>query len=208
MISNPFHYRDSQLEGILEWGFERVSREEIFAQTGLQFINQLALPAFGTAATRIPIFDFAESLLMIPDLFNWLLTGEKVNEFTNATTTQLLNPATKQWATDLMDQFNLPSKILGEIAMPGTKLGKLRPAVAKEIGNSDIEVVLPGTHDTASAVMAVPTTQPLSNQPNWCYISSGTWSLMGVEVTDPIINDRCLDLNFTNEGGLEAASVS
>lgn len=203
LISNPFHYRDSQLEGILEWGFERVSREEIFAQTGLQFmqINSL-FQLLALQRRESPILDFAESLLMIPDLFNWLLTGEKVNEFTNATTTQLLNPATKQWATDLMDQFNLPSKILGEIAMPGTKLGKLRPAVAKEIGNSDIEVVLPGTHDTASAVMAVPTTQPLSNQPNWCYISSGTWSLMGVEVTDPIINDRCLDLNFTNEGGV------
>jgi rhamnulokinase len=203
LISNPFHYRDSQLDGILEWGFERVSREEIFAQTGLQFmqINSL-FQLLALQRRESPILEFAESLLMIPDLFNWLLTGEKVNEFTNATTTQLLNPATNQWATGLMDQFGLPAKILGEIAQPGTKLGKLRSSVAKEVGNAEIEVVLPGTHDTASAVMAVPSTEPLSNQPNWCYISSGTWSLMGVEVADPIINQQCLDLNFTNEGGV------
>ena len=203
LISNPFHYRDPQLDGILEWGFERVSREDIFAQTGLQFmeINSL-FQLLALQRRESPILDFAEHLLMIPDLFNWLLTGVKANEFTNATTTQLLNPRTGEWATGLMDQFGLPAKILGDIALPGTKLGKLRPSVAKEIGNSELEVVLPGTHDTASAVMAVPSTESLSNQPNWCYISSGTWSLMGVEVADPIINDRCLELNFTNEGGV------
>ena len=203
LISNPFHYRDPQLDGILEWGFERVSREEIFAQTGLQFmeINSL-FQLLALQRRESPILEFAEHLLMIPDLFNWLLTGVKANEFTNATTTQLLNPRTGEWATGLMDQFELPAKILGDIALPGTKLGKLRPSVAKEIGNNDLEVVLPGTHDTASAVMAVPSTESLSNQPNWCYISSGTWSLMGVEVADPIINDQCLALNFTNEGGV------
>ena len=203
LISNPFHYRDPQLDGILEWGFERVSREEIFAQTGLQFmeINSL-FQLLALQRRESPILDFAQHLLMIPDLFNWLLTGVKANEFTNATTTQLLNPRTGEWATGLMDRFGLPAKILGDIALPGTKLGKLRPSVAKEIGNNDLEVVLPGTHDTASAVMAVPSTESLSNQPNWCYISSGTWSLMGVEVADPIINDRCLELNFTNEGGV------
>lgn len=203
LISNPFHYRDPQLDGILEWGFERVSREEIFAQTGLQFmeINSL-FQLLALKRRESPILDFAEHLLMIPDLFNWLLTGVKANEFTNATTTQLLNPRTGEWATGLMDRFGLPAKILGDIALPGTKLGKLRPSVAKEIGNNDLEVVLPGTHDTASAVMAVPSTESLSNQPNWCYISSGTWSLMGVEVANPIINDRCLELNFTNEGGV------
>ncbi len=203
LISNPFHYRDPQLDGILEWAFERVSREEIFSQTGLQFmeINSL-FQLLALQRRESPILEFAEHLLMIPDLFNWLLTGEKVNEFTNATTTQLLNPCTGEWAVGLMDQFGLPARILGDIALPGTKLGKLRPSVSKEIGNAELEVVLPGTHDTASAVMAVPSTEPLSNQPNWCYISSGTWSLMGVEVASPIINDRCLELNFTNEGGV------
>ncbi|MBA62144.1 MAG: rhamnulokinase [Planctomycetaceae bacterium] len=203
LISNPFHYRDPQLDGILEWGFERVSREEIFAQTGLQFmeINSL-FQLLALQRRESPILDFAEHMLMIPDLFNWLLTGEKANEFTNATTTQLLNPKTGEWAIGLMEKFGLPERILGNIALPGTKLGKLRSSVAKEIGHADIEVVLPGTHDTASAVMAVPSVQPLSNQPNWCYISSGTWSLMGVEVADPIINERCLELNFTNEGGV------
>ena len=203
LISNPFHYRDPQLDGILEWGFERVSREEIFSQTGLQFmeINSL-FQLLALQRRESPILEFAEHLLMIPDLFNWLLTGEKANEFTNATTTQLLNPKTGEWALGLMEKFGLPAAILGNIALPGTKLGKLRSSVAKEIGHADLEVVLPGTHDTASAVMAVPSTQVLSNQPNWCYISSGTWSLMGVEVADPIINDRCLELNFTNEGGV------
>jgi rhamnulokinase len=139
---------------------------------------------------------------MIPDLFHWLLTGVKANEYTNATTTQFLNPKTRKWATELLARFGIPTNILGQIVQPGTKLGKLQPAVAAETNLTSAEVILPGTHDTASAVAAVPAASKPGQRPDWCYISSGTWSLMGVETPQPVINDRVYQLNFTNEGGV------
>jgi rhamnulokinase len=139
---------------------------------------------------------------MIPDLFHWLLTGIKSNEATNASTTQFLNPKTKTWANDLLDRFGLPKQILGKIVQPGTRLGKIQSSVAEDTGLASIDVIVPGTHDTASAVAAVPATSKPGEKPNWCYISSGTWSLMGVETPEPVINQRCYDLNFTNEGGV------
>jgi len=203
LLGNPLHYRDHHTEGILEWAFERVPREEIFAHTGLQFMRFNTLyQLLALQKDRSPILDAAETMLLMPDLFHWLLTGEKSNEFTNATTTQMFNPQQNRWATEVLDSFELPTKLLGEIVQPGTVLGTVRGSVAREIGNSDLKVVLPGTHDTASAVMAVPASESLSDQPNWCYISSGTWSLMGVELQNPVITDTCRQLNFTNEGGV------
>jgi rhamnulokinase len=149
-----------------------------------------------------PLLDVAESLLMIPDLFNWLLTGEKSNELTDASTTQFFDPRSQGWATDLLSRLGLPGHILGPITAPGTRLGRLRPEVADAVGFRDVEVVVPGTHDTASAVMAVPALGAPTAQPRWCYISSGTWSLMGVELPAPVITDTCYRLNFTNEGGV------
>jgi rhamnulokinase len=130
------------------------------------------------------------------------LTGEKANEFTNATTTQFYNPRTQTWSVALFEKFGLPTEIFGDIVPPGTRLGKLRPEVAEASGLSATEVVLPGTHDTASAVMAVPASSQPGSQPDWCYISSGTWSLMGLEVPQPVVTDRVRELNFTNEGGV------
>ena len=138
----------------------------------------------------------------MPDLFHWLLTGIKANEFSNASTTQFYNPRTKSWSSKLFERFDLPLNILGEIVPPGTRLGKMRASLAEETGLHHVDVVLPGTHDTASAVMSVPAESGPSDRPTWCYISSGTWSLMGVETPSPIINDLCRDLNFTNEGGV------
>jgi rhamnulokinase len=149
-----------------------------------------------------PLLDVAQSLLMMPDVFHWLLTGVKANEFTDATTTQFLNPKTGGWATDLLTKFGLPTHILGQIVPPGTRLGKLQASVAEDTDLAGVEVILPGTHDTASAVMAVPAASQPGQRPDWCYISSGTWSLMGVETPQPIINDRVYQLNFTNEGGV------
>jgi rhamnulokinase len=123
-------------------------------------------------------------------------------ERTNATTTQFYNPRTGGWAAPLLERFGIPAGMLGEIRDPGTRLGTLRTSVAAQTGLSGVEVVLPGTHDTASAVMAVPCQASDDERPDWCYISSGTWSLMGVEVPRPVVNDRCLALNFTNEGGV------
>jgi rhamnulokinase len=148
------------------------------------------------------LLDAAETLLMIPDLFHWLLTGVKCNEMTEASTSQFYNPLKGTWATELLEKFALPAGILGRIEQPGAKLGPLRANLAAERGLSAAEVVLPGSHDTASAVMAVPAHSHPGRRPDWCYISLGTWALMGVESPQPVVNDQVLQLNFTNEGGV------
>lgn len=203
LLGNPYHYRDARTAGIFEKAFGIVSREEIFAETGLQFMEFNSL--FQLLAMRLansPLLDAAESLLMIPDLFHWLLTGEKANEFTDVSTSQLYNPASRSWSSVLIERFGLPPRIFGRIVPPGTRLGPVRESVADATGLRGVEVVLPGTHDTASAVMAVPAASVAGANPDWCYISSGTWSLMGVETPRPVINGKCRELNFTNEGGV------
>ncbi len=136
----------------------------------------------------------------------WLLTGKRSVELTNASTTQLLDPRTKAWRTDLISRFELPEKIFGELVEPGTTLGTVQPSVASQVGLHDVPVVIPATHDTASAVIAVPAEGFAPERPSWCYISSGTWSLMGCELPEPKINDRCAELNFTNEGGVRGST--
>jgi rhamnulokinase len=203
LLGNPYHYRDARTTGILERAFQIVPREEIFAETGLQFMEFNTL--YQLVAMKLAnssLLDVAESFLMMPDLFHWLMTGVKANEFTDLSTSQLLNPRTKDYSQKLLERFDIPSKMFGAIAQPGTRLGRLRQAVAEDTGLQNAEVILPGTHDTASAVMAVPAASQSGAQPDWCYISSGTWSLMGIETPQPIINDRCRELNFTNEGGV------
>ncbi|HEX7379201.1 MAG TPA: FGGY-family carbohydrate kinase [Pirellulales bacterium] len=203
LLSNPHCYRDPRCAGMLERAIELVGKKEIFAQTGLQFMPINTLYQFlSLSVQRSPLLEIAESLLLMPDLFHWLLTGVKGNEYTNATTTQFFNTARRTWADDLLARLNLPRHILGEVLEPGTRLGPLQPQVAQDTGLSGVEVVLPGTHDTASAVLAVPAAGHGGDQPDWCYISSGTWLLMGVELPRPVINDECLELNFTNEGGV------
>ncbi len=203
LLGNPVHYRDRRTEGILEEAFGVVSREEIFTQTGLQFMQFNTLfQLFAMQRQASPMLDAAESLLMMPDLFHWLLSGEKSNEYTDATTTQFFDPRQNNWAYPLLERFGLPGRLLGRVSPPGTQLGPLQSSVANEIGAAGIQVVLPGTHDTASAVMAVPAKSTPGKRPDWCYISSGTWSLMGVEVPGPVVTDKCRELNFTNEGGV------
>lgn len=203
LLGNPYNYRDKRTQGMLARALKEVSREEIFAETGLQFMEintlyQLLAMKYG----KSPLLDQAEHMLLIPDLFHWLLTGEKANELTDASTTQLYNPRTRDWSRSLIQRFGLPDNIFGRIVEPGTVLGKLRASVSEATGLGNVEVVVPGTHDTASAVMAVPAASKPGARPDWCYISSGTWSLMGVEVPQPVINDRLRELNFTNEGGV------
>ena len=202
LLGNPRHYRDPHTDGVMQAALERVPAEEVFAQTGLQFmqINTL-FQMLALKEANSPVLEAAESFLMIPDLFNWLLTGRKGNEFTNATTSQMFNPATHTWAGELLKRFGLPTEIFGEIIEPGTDLGPLLPSLADELGLAKTRVVAPGTHDTASAVLAVPASGG-GDRPDWCYISSGTWSLLGAEVAQPVINDACRNFNFTNEGGI------
>ena len=203
LLGNPYHYRDPRTNGVMERAFELVGRENIFRHTGLQFMQfntlyQLLAMKWG----RSPLLEIAETFLMMPDLFHWLMTGVKTNEFTNATTTQFFNPITHDWARELLAEFELPTHILLPISEPGSRIGRLRPQVARELGLPDTEVILPGTHDTASAVMAVPAASKPGEQPDWCYISLGTWALMGVEVPQPVVTDEVLAFNFTNEGGV------
>lgn len=198
LLGNPRHYRDPHTEGIMDAAFSRVPKEEIYRRTGLQFMRFNSLfQLLALQRDQSPLLDVAERLLLIPDLFNYWLTGVAVNEYTDASTSQMLDPASRGWATDLFDRFGLPTRILGTIAQPGSVLGPLRPSVSEETGGRAVPVILPGTHDTASAVAAVP-----ARGDSWAYISSGTWSLMGVEVPQPVISADSLRYNFTNEGGI------
>lgn len=201
LLCNPYHYRDAQTAGILPSVFETVSRDEIFAITGLQFMELNTLyQLIAMQRAGNPVLEIADSLLLVPDLFHWLMTGIKTNERTNASTTQFFNPQQNAWAKELLERFEIPTHILQEITEPGTNLGKLLPRLQEETGLTGTDVIVPGTHDTASAVMAVPTSS--TGKSDWCYISSGTWSLMGVETAQPLINDRVQELNFTNEAGV------
>jgi rhamnulokinase len=203
LLENPHCYRDPRTAGQMEDALRRVGRETIFSHTGLQFMPINTLYQLMAVASRQRwLLDAAQRLLMIPDLFHWLLCGEKSNEFTNATTTQFFNPRAGRWATELLAQLELPTHFLGEIAPPGTRLGPLLPEVQRETGLGGVHVVLPGTHDTASAVLAVPAEREVSRRPEWCYVSMGTWALMGTEVPSPVLSPRCLERTFTNEGGV------
>lgn len=198
LLGNPVHYRDERTHGMLEEAFRRVPRAEIFGQTGIQFmpINTL-YQLLSMAVRESPALAAATRLLTIPDLFNFWLSGEQVNEFTNATTTQCLDPRAGDWAWSLLGRMDIPANIFGPIVQPGTILGPLRPALAAELGLGQAQVIAPATHDTGSAVAAVPFQDPVA-----IYLSSGTWSLMGVELPQPVINERSLADNFTNEGGV------
>jgi rhamnulokinase len=203
LVGHPVHYRDARTSGMIERAEQIVSREEIFAETGLQFMQFNTL--FQLLAEKLSgsrMLEIADSMLMMPDLFHWLLTGERSNELTNATTTQLYNPLRGDWSETLIDRFELPRQIFGPLAQPGTDLGPLRGEVASRTGLQGVRVVLPGTHDTASAVAAVPAESGSSEKPDWCYISSGTWSLMGLELPRPVVTPQCAAYNFTNEGGV------
>lgn len=207
LIGNPVHYRDARTQGMMVEAFQTVSREEIFSHTGLQFMELNTLyQMVAMRRANSAMLEHAKTFLMMPDLFHWLLTHEKSNEMTNASTTQFYNPIEQSWSAELLRSFDLREDIFLPVSPPGTVLGELAPSVVQQTGLRNVRVVLPGTHDTASAVMAVPTTETPSDKPNWCYISSGTWSLMGVEVSRPVINSECSRLNFTNEGGVEGTT--
>lgn len=212
-IGNPVHYRDARTDGMLDAAFQRVPRERIYEITGLQFLPfNTAYQLLAMARAQSPLLECAETLLMMPDLFGWLLTGRRAGERTDASTTQLLDPSTGTWSDELCRGLGLPRAILPDLIEPGTELGPIRRSVADELGLSrPITVIAPATHDTASAVAAVPVgsassaRSPASGSsapPDWCYLSSGTWSLLGVEVPRPVITAETMRYNLTNEGGV------
>jgi rhamnulokinase len=198
LLGNPRHYRDPHTETILAEAFTRVPRWEIFRQTGNQFLRFNSLfQLLALQRDRSPLLDVAETLLFMPDLFHYFLTGNQANEYTNASTSQMLEPASRSWAVGLVEAFGLPRRILSTIIHAGTTLGPLRSSVAREAGLPTIPVIAPATHDTGSAFAAVP-----ASGKSWACISSGTWSLMGTEISAPLVNEQVLKHNFTNEGGV------
>ena len=203
LLANPVCYRDARTQGMLAAATAVVPRDEIFAATGLQFMEINSLyQLVSLARGQSSVLAAAERLLMIPDLFHWLLSGIASNERTNASTTQCFDPQTGDWAYPLLERLGLPRRIFGPITEPGTVLGPLRPDVAADSGLGAVRVVLPGSHDTASAVAAVPADEPPSPRPDWAYVSLGTWALVGAELDRPLVTPECLARNFTNEGGI------
>lgn len=196
-LTDPVAYRDSRTDGMMEEVFKIIPKEKLYFETGIQFqkfntIYQL----YYLKSYHSELLKKAKTFLLIPDYLHFLLTGKKVNEYTNATTTQLVNANTKKWDNKILDRLEIPGEMFQEIRMPGSRLGNLRPELAEEFG-FDMEVILPATHDTGSAVVSVPETE------DTIYISSGTWSLIGVETLFPICTGEALACNFTNEGGLD-----
>jgi rhamnulokinase len=204
LLANPFMYRDAQTDGMMAAAFAKVPKAEIFEATGIQFMEINSLyQLFAMAQRKSAVLDAARTLLFIPDLFNYFFTGVQVAEYSIATTSQMYDPRRRDWARPMLEALGLPTHFLPKITSSGSRIGNVRGDVAGECGVAgEIPVIAPGCHDTASAVAAVPANSPSSQTPDWCYISSGTWSLMGVEVPEPIINERSLKHNYTNEGGV------
>lgn len=198
LLGNPFHYRDSNTEGMIEEACKLVPEAEIYGRTGIAF--QVFNSLYQLLSMRLnnsPLLEKAETMLFTPDLLRYFLTGEKSSEYTIASTSQMLDAHTGDWATDLLDKLGIPKKILAEIINAGTVAGKLTAGVAGELGMERVPVVAVAEHDTGSAVVSVPAVEG-----RYAYLSSGTWSLLGVESAVPVINDSTFRLNYTNEGGI------
>ena len=201
LLSLPVAYRDRRTEGAMEAFFRRVPRARIYELTGVQLmaINTL-FQLYAMVREESPLLKIASDLLMMPDLFSYLLTGRKRAEFTIATTSQLYNPTKRGWDDELLGSLGIPNTMLQEIVSPGTVVGRLEAEIAREAGLSQVPVMATASHDTGAAVAAAP-----AEGEEWAYISSGTWSLMGVETQRPIITEESLNLNFSNEGGVGGA---
>jgi rhamnulokinase len=201
LLGNPHHYRDPRTDGIPELVFQHVDPRQLFRWTGVQTMQiNTIFQLYSMVRSGDPRLKAAATLLMIPDLFHYFLCGTRVVEHTEATTSQMYSP-TQGWARSVLDTLQIPTRILPEVVFPGTLLDVVRPEVVRETGFGDsFPVVAVASHDTASAVAAIP-----NMDENSAFISSGTWSLMGVELRAPIISDQAYSLGFTNEGGVDGS---
>lgn len=197
-LAPPFHYRDARTDTTYATAFDKVDRDTVFENTGIQFMSINTLYQLLSDVEKSgPVLQAAESFLNIGDYFNYLLSGVARAEESLASTTQLYDPRTRQWSQELIRRFELPADIFPVIVPPGTKLGKLRPEIASETGLQNVEVIATCSHDTGAAVAAVPS----AAEDSWAYLSSGTWSLLGVELREPLLDSRARECNFTNEAG-------
>jgi rhamnulokinase len=199
LLEKPYHYRDSRTNGMMDTAFALMPKRRVYESTGIQFMQLNSL--YQVLAMRLansPVLAKTERLLFMADLFSYFLCGKAVGEYTLASTSQMMDMQTGKWSKPIFDELSLPMKIMPEITAPGTVVGDLTDKVAKEIGCGRIPVIAIGSHDTASAVLGVP-----ASGDRWAYLSSGTWSLMGVELPSAIINDKTFKYDFTNEGGVD-----
>lgn len=206
LLGNPYHYRDNHTDGIMEQVMEKLGRERIYASSGLQFLPFNTIYQLYALKLHNPeLLARADKLLMIPDLLRYYLTGELHSEFSNSTTTQLLNATTQTWDEDILTELGIPSGIFIPPVRSGTVVGRLSASICEELGVASIPVIAVGEHDTASAVAAVPAVAAVSGDAgsvHFAYLCSGTWSLMGTEIVQPVLSEQALALNFTNEGGV------
>jgi len=199
LLGYPHHYRSSRSDGMMEKAFEVVPKEEIYSCTGIQFMQINTLyQLLSEKEQQLNLLDVADHFLLMPDFFHYVLSGRKKAEYTIVSTTQLSDPRSRNWSWELIQRLGLPERIFLEVVEPGTVLGCLLPELAEKTGiQAQTPVIAGASHDTAAAVASVP-----ASQGSWAYLSSGTWSLMGVELESPLINQQSLMRNFTNEGGV------
>jgi len=202
ILSLPFAYRDSRTNSSMEDLFRIVPREEVYAETGIQFMQFNSLfQLFSMVKDQSSLLEITDSILFMPDALNYLFSGVKKSEFTIASTSQMIIPGAAVWNYKLIEKVGIPSNILQKIVLPGTVLGRITEDIARETGSNALPVISVAAHDTGSAIVSVPCTAE-----NFVYLSSGTWSIMGIESPHPIVSQKSLELNFTNEGGVEGTT--
>lgn len=198
LIDKMYGYRDSRMDGMDDEVYKIIPEKELYAQTGIQ--KAMYNTIYQLMADKVyhpESLEKAKALLFVPDYFNYMLTGKMANEYTEATTSQLISPVTKDWNYELIEKLGYKKEIFQKVVTPGTSLGMMKPEIVEEIGY-DLELVVPCTHDTGSAVLAVP-----ANDDDFCFISSGTWSLLGLEREEADCSEASYRNNFTNEGGYD-----
>ncbi|MBN9388180.1 MAG: rhamnulokinase [Chloroflexi bacterium] len=199
LLGNPYHYRDNHTNGVMQKVWQEVSQAEIFKSTGIQFLTfNTVYQLYALKEADSPLLANARTLLLIPELLRFWLTGKKLSEWTNASTTQFMSATSPEWASTLLAKLDLPGEILAPLVPPGTLVGDILPEISRETGIAVLPVVAVGEHDTASAVAAVP-----AEETPFAYISCGTWSLIGTEIREPALSDKALEFNVTNERGVD-----
>jgi rhamnulokinase len=199
ILGQPYHYRDGRTRGWVRRAVKKAGRAEIFAQTGSQFMELNSLYQLLAWQHQSPaILAAAQKLLFMPDFFHWCLSGARVAEFTVASTSQFLDPRKRTWCCSMLRELGLPTHFLPALVPPGTKLGRIRRSLATRLGLEGVKVVAPPAHDTSAAIAAVPAAASSS----WAFLSSGTWSLMGIELPAAVLSARALALNMANEAGV------
>lgn len=199
LLENPIHYRDLRTKGLVDDSFKLIPKDKFYELTGIQFMElNTVFQLYSLKKYRPHMLERAESLLFMPDLFAYMLTGEKATEYSIATTSQLVDINTHDWCDEVFDKLGIPKRLMGKISKPGEVIRELSKEVCEECGVKNVKVISVCGHDTQSAITAVP-----SEEKNFAFLSSGTWSLFGTELDAPIVNEASLEMNITNEGGCE-----